>query len=306
MIAFILQIIIMKKTIVFFLIILKFAGIIRLKKGNKKMNDEEIKKKAEIVNGKKASSVVIGTKEDALNHNHEIVIKPSTILEVTSNHRRGVVEDVSSNDILISKLYHQQALSKGVESGKAQAGDFIDSITGELISRRDEVLELIFITLSKTLQTFSIDKTGKKTWVSSEKFTAENANFEYQFEKEGVNYKRRVQYNYFVLLAKDPNQLPFVLSMSSTKLTVAKKLNTIFSRLDRINLPSYSYVIEVRNIKETKDTNSWYGLDLTLGKKTNDQQLDLAIEWYDKIKQSKVIVTDEFEGESSDDENAPF
>lgn len=270
------------------------------------MNDEEIKKKAEIVNGKKASSVVIGTKEDALNHNHEIVIKPSTILEVTSNHRRGVVEDVSSNDILISKLYHQQALSKGVESGKAQAGDFIDSITGELISRRDEVLELIFITLSKTLQTFSIDKTGKKTWVSSEKFTAENANFEYQFEKEGVNYKRRVQYNYFVLLAKDPNQLPFVLSMSSTKLTVAKKLNTIFSRLDRINLPSYSYVIEVRNTKETKDTNSWYGLDLTLGKKTNDQQLDLAIEWYDKIKQSKVIVTDEFEGESSDDENAPF
>lgn len=270
---------------------------------NVSTTDKELQAKAEaIVNPKKAPTVSGTHNTDHIGATtKDIAVKSNTALQTEVTSRRGVVEDVSSSDILISKLYHQQALSQGVKAGKAQPGDFIDSITNELISTSMETLELIFLALSKKIQTFETLRTGKLQWVKTENLTPENSNFDYEFEEDGKKFRRRLQYNYFVLLAKDPNQLPFVLSMSATKTGTAKKLNTIFSRLDRVNLPSFTYIIEVRNIKENKDGNDWLGLDITLGKKVTSEQYSLAVEWYDKVKSSKVIV-EEFEN----DESTPF
>jgi len=204
----------------------------------------------------------------------------------------GAAENLDARDLLVTKLYHQQQISKHTAAGKAQAGDWIDSVTGEVLCKKDQPLELIIFSSYKNLQTFK--KIGDKfKWDSTERLTPENAGFEYEFSTGIDQFRRRIQYNYFCLLVNRLHDLPYVLSLSSTKTPAAKKLNTFFKKLERINLPSASKVFVLTGVPEKNDQGSWIGIEVDQGRVATQEEQDIAYSWYKKIKTANVIVSDE-------------
>lgn len=225
---------------------------------------------------------------------NEVTIKQETAVSTEVKKDWGASEGMGANDLLISKIFHQQALSKFVQDEKANAGDWCDSLTGEVIAKRDEPLQLIiFSSFRKLLINIWNAKSNRFEWVRSEDLTPENAVLPFEEDTPEGRIRRQIQYNYFVLLADKVNELPYVISFQSTKVKAAKKLNTMFAKLARLQKPSASFVFELSSIKETGDKGSWYGVEITQGRAATTEQLDTAYDWYQKIKASNVVITDE-------------
>ena len=64
------------------------------------------------------------------------------------NNAWGAADNIESSDLLVGKIFHQQALSKFVQDGKAQAGDWCDSLTGEVLAKKDVGLPVIIFNSS--------------------------------------------------------------------------------------------------------------------------------------------------------------
>ena len=211
----------------------------------------------------------------------------------------GAGEADTSKDLLINKIYHQQALSKFVEAGTAAAGDWCDMLSGEVLAKKDEVLKLIIFSSYKRLmiseRPISSDKFEFK---ASEEVTPENALLPWEEEVNGRIVRRSMQYNYFCLLADRPNDLPYVLSLQGTKTKAAKKLNTFFMKLRQVlKVPTATFIFNLQSVKESGDKGSWYGVEVMQGERANDDQLCAAFEWYNRVKASNVIVNEEHDRE---------
>jgi hypothetical protein len=218
----------------------------------------------------------------------------------------GAADNIGSEDLLVGKIFHQQALSKFVQEGKAQAGDWCDSLTGEVLAKKDQPMPLIiFASYKKLLISESKLSNGKFDFVRSDDVTPANCNLPWEEETPTGTIKRQLQYNYFCLLPGKILELPYILSLSSTKIKAAKKLNTMIAKLSRMNMPSASYVFNLHSIKETGDKGSWFGADITQGEKVTADQLAIAHDWYSQIKTQKVIVAEEPEAQSNASQSGP-
>ena len=219
----------------------------------------------------------------------------------------GAAEDMASTDLVIAKIFHQQALSKYASDGKASAGDWCDSLTGEILAKKDKPLELIIFSSFKKLIISKLEN-GSYKWQSSEDVTPTNALLPWEeVLSNGDQIRRNMQYNYFCLIANKLDEMPYVISLQSTKIKAAKKLNTMFAKLARLGMPSAAYIFNFNSIKETGDKGSWFGVEISQGAATNAAQQEVAYEWYKKLKTSKVVIAEEEPTAAEDDSDSiPF
>ena len=206
----------------------------------------------------------------------------------------GAADNIGAEDLQVSKIFHQQALSKFVQDGKAQAGDWCDSLTGEVLAKKDtELTVIVFSSFKKLLISKALTGSTKFDFIESQDVTPENCNLPWEEEVFGEIIKRQLQYNYFCLLPSKINELPYVLSLSSTKIKAAKKLNTMIAKLSRLGKPSAAFTFLLHSVKETGDKGSWFGMDISSGRQTTPEELEVAHYWYMQIKSQKVTITEE-------------
>jgi hypothetical protein len=221
----------------------------------------------------------------------------------------GAAEDIdSAKDLIVPKIMHQQAISAFVKSDEAKAGDWCDSLTGEVLCKKTETIGLIVFSSYKLWRISKLENDkGKEKYVylKSEPYTAENSNYEYHEETEDGRLHRQLTYNFYCLLADNIDELPYVLTLTSTKTKVAKKLNTMISKLARLNKPSAAVVFDFKSIEESNDGNTWFGIALSQGRDTTKEELEMAKYWYDKIKSSNVVVAED-ETDASEPVADPF
>lgn len=224
----------------------------------------------------------------------------------------GASESNEASDLLVSKLFHQQAISKQVSEGNAAAGDWCDSVTGEVVCKKDSPLQILVFHSKKNLLRSKLDtERGKYKWFRTEDLTPENANLPFKEDTPEGSFMNQIQYNFFCLLVGKVEEMPYVLSLSSTKTRTAKKLNTMFQKLARLKKPSASLVIELTSVKESNESGSWLGLEVKAGRSATADELKIAFDWYQTLKTSKVRV---HEGEdepaasqaAGDDSDIPF
>lgn len=215
----------------------------------------------------------------------------------------GASEQVDAGDILIPKIFHQQAMSKLVAEGKARPGDFCDSLTGEVIGKKEEALEVIIFGSFKTMiisrfdprsQKFELENVVRITPHNATQYAAKPFQSE---DEQGVLWRYNMQYNYYCLLPSNLTGLPYVLSLSSTKTKVAKRINTFFFKLRK---PSASVVIELLSVAEKNDRGAWFGLDVAQGRDTTEVEFATARDWYLKSQAQNIA------GPGHDDEDVPF
>lgn len=211
----------------------------------------------------------------------------------------GAVEDLDTNDLLVPKIFHQQAMSKFVADGNARPGDFCDSLTGEVLSKKENPLEIIIFGAFKSM-VISIYNSGEKKFKLDKIVTINKENaYEYAArplfteDEHGNQYKNNLQYNFYCLVPSKINDLPYVLSLGSTKAKSAKKLNTMLYRLNQMNKPGASVVFTLSSVAEKNDKGSWFGVEIAQGRNATDAELAKAHEWYLKSKTHKIVAAEE-------------
>jgi hypothetical protein len=210
----------------------------------------------------------------------------------------GVIEDLETTDLLVPKIYHQQGLSKFVSDGKAKAGDFCDSLTGEVLGKREDPLEVIVFGSYKSMVVKKYDLMSNSFKLHEViTITPENAKAMAEMppteETDEGKFQRSLQYNLYCLLPSRITELPFVLSLGSTKTKAARKINTMIFKLSQLKRPGASVVFELSSVQEKNEKGSWYGLEVNQGRDSTPEELMRAYAWHQKSKSQKFVVVEE-------------
>lgn len=228
----------------------------------------------------------------------------------------GAIEDMETTDLLIPKIFHQQAMSKFVSDGVARAGDFCDSITGEVLAKKENALQIIIFGSYKTMivskQLGSTDKYKLDKIIT---ITPENAKdwaakpFT-EMTPEGM-VKYSLHYNYYCLLPHKIKEMPYVLTLGSTKVKAARKLNTMLYRISTMKRPGASVVFALNSVEEQNDQGKWFGLEISQTRNSEPEELFRAHAWHVKSKsQTFKVVEDEAASDSEsrvdEDDSGPF
>jgi hypothetical protein len=223
----------------------------------------------------------------------------------------GVIEELETTDLMVPKIFHQQALSVFVQEGIAKVGDWCDSMTKEVICPKDEPLELIIFGLYKTM-VISVDEMlrGKFKLDKIIPVTKENAiamaQKPYTEEKNGNIYRNQLFYNYYCLSPKRLKALPYVISLGSTKQKEATKLNTMITTLNGTGRSVSSVIFNFKSVERTKDTNKWQGVEISVGRPATEEEEAQGYAWYAKSKMQTFAVSDEDTKSDADSDNIPF
>lgn len=209
----------------------------------------------------------------------------------------GAIEEMEATDLLVPKIYHQQAMSKFVADGLARPGDFCDSLTGQVLATKDSKLEIIVFGSFKTMVISKQEGSGKWELDRIVTIVPENAK---EFaskplteEINGEQFKNNLQYNFYCLIPTLINELPYVISLGGTKTKAARKLNTMLYKLNQLHRPGASVVFELSSRTEKNDQGSWYGLEITQGRPATAPELLRAHAWHLKSKSQKFVVVEE-------------
>lgn len=233
----------------------------------------------------------------------------ATLPAVATDAGWGAMEELDSRDLLIPKIYHMQGLSKLVSEGIARTGDFCDSLTNEVLCKKENPLEVIVFGLFKTM-VISKEQPGGKYKLAEivriNKGNAHNyANLPFVEETREGRFKNNLYYNYYVLLPGKIADLPYILSLGSTKTKVAQKLGTMLTKLDQQGKPGASVVFELRSTMEKNDQGTWAGLEITQGRPSTKEELIVAHTWYMKSKTQNLVATEEA-AESDGGDDIPY
>ena len=207
-------------------------------------------------------------------------------------------EGVDKRDILIPKLLLMQGLSELVTEERAQIGDIVDSVTGEVLGTcRDsgkKPVKFIPISTFKTWVEFQkVNGTAKFTRIVP--MTEENANW----AMEDGEFTRDRCINFYVLLADRPEELPYLLSFRRTGYRAGQKLATFFTKCELAArrgkpVPPAAKVWALAGSKQSNDKGTYYVFDVEMAGDTSKEALQTAFEWFQTLRtqQTKVDHSD--------------
>ncbi len=201
---------------------------------------------------------------------------------------------VSTADILISRILLQQALSDFVTEGKTKPGDLVDSVTGKVLAERGKELEIIPIVLVKNWRISKREK-NKFEFQGFEPVTSQNENFPFEYELNGETWRRDKCYNYHVLLAKEaasPSVMPVVVTFTRTSAQAGKAIATHFLKLSMDSKPPAHSVISLKSEQIQGEQGPYFVYRADIGRNTEPNELNAAYKWYKLLQTMNVKVDD--------------
>lgn len=201
-------------------------------------------------------------------------------------------EDVDSRDLMLSKILAMQGLSKLVQNEQANLGDLRDHVTGKLLAKKEQPLEVIAFQPFKTWTVFE-DIKGKEQFHAIVPFDSSNSQWERQATIDKRTYVRYQTMNYYTLCPeeiKKGDARPRVLSLRSTNYKTGRKIETTRAFLKKMGVSLPFKTLELFTQKQENDKGTWFIIDVREGRKTEDVELDAVKEWVEVIQASRVIV----------------
>lgn len=192
----------------------------------------------------------------------------------------GIVPE--SDDLLIPRILLMQFTSEAVKEQKAKAGEFRDSVDGELL---EQPIELILFDMFKN---WRVSQQSGNKFVRFEEFTADNAHADLEFMEQGVPLKRYKTWNFYAL--RPGFQIPYLISMSSTAANTAKRTLTMFARMGAVGKPSFSIVCNVTSEKRDNEKGTFFVPTITQGRDCTPEEVEEAKSAFFKIRGSNVVV----------------
>lgn len=218
----------------------------------------------------------------------------------------GAGEEISPEDIILSKLWIMQGQSKFVTKRRAALGDIVDSQTAEKMGDENTPIKaLVFDRQDYWEVSKPIPGKTQEEWVKNVPIDNDNRTMPFE-DAEGLHWRRT--YNFFCIILKEDNtplDFPFVITMRKTSLSVARKLIMKFGEWRNENRPSVNHVILFTSAAQTKGENDYWIWAFEIGEKCSKENEQVAKEWYVGLRNSaskfKVDNSDVEEGESSNE-----
>jgi len=213
---------------------------------------------------------------------------------------QGDDKEIFSNDIIIPKVWLTQQMSDEFKEGKAKLGDFIASVSKDILAPKGTKLPFIVLSMFKRWHTFEvIQEKGKvkKQFMSSVVMTTENKNWKYQETVDGKDIVRRQVISAYIVLVDDVKKgykTPYVIDFASSSKGAGRALVTEVATLENANLPSWVGWFNLDAHEESNDDGDFLVKDVDFGgylNMENTKLMEFVRECYDYIIIHKDQIT---------------
>jgi len=210
---------------------------------------------------------------------------------------------ISQQDVTVPSVMCMQGLSKLVIDGKARFGDFVDSLSSEVIGNiEDSPLEFIPFHLEKMWIISQKDDNGKFQFERMEAVSIENENKKWTEVIDGKEYKNEKSFNFYSILPADPS-IPYLIKFKSTSLKAGRELATQMYVKNRAagKVPP-AKVMSLKGDKATNDHGTFVVLKTSTHRNSTQEEITNCLDWYKMIVSGECKVD---EGAEADTTVAP-
>lgn len=204
----------------------------------------------------------------------------------------GSVE-LSAKDIVIPKIWTMQGLSDFVTEGKAKLGEYVNSVTGEVLSDyKKGDLEFIPFHMNKLWYVFEDGEFKESIALTS-------ANEDLPFEEDNglIKITRSKVYQFFVLLTSElegGSAIPYVIQFTRTSLQAGKVLATqMYMQNKMAGLPPAGMAFTLSGVLEKNDKGSFIVNKVQKSRQAMPEELELAYSWFKTVRTDKNIKIDQ-------------
>jgi hypothetical protein len=209
-------------------------------------------------------------------------------------------ENVSAKDFIIPKILLMQGTSTFVSEGTAMVGQLVDSVSRDLLGGRwgkdnDKPLDFIpFYTFKTWVEN---EKKGEKfEYVRQIPMDARNEDLPLEYN-EGAKIMRRDRcINVYVLLPemldKKQGVIPYIVSFRRTSYQAGKKLSTFLAKLADFNKPAAAKNFRLSVLSKENELGKFCTFDLEQKGDTTAEHLQVAYDWYMKVKTTAMKIDD--------------
>lgn len=216
----------------------------------------------------------------------------------------GEEPQVDSKDIVLPRVYLMQAISQLVEEEKAKSGQFVNSLTEELLG--DSEVPFVF-TPFKIEKLWFVYKVvgGQNEFVTIEPVTAANINRPQSELVDGEEMNYQYALRAYVLVEGD--DLPMVVTFKSTSLRAGKQLFTeMFVKNKMAGKNPASRQMELTSRKEKNDKGTYYVMSLKAGEDSDVETQKNALMWVKTLSQQTYSLAGEEEGSAKATETQDY
>lgn len=191
---------------------------------------------------------------------------------------------ISGQDIVIPKILAMQGLSNYVTEGVARFGDFVDSLSGEVLGSIDKPIEFIPFFLEK-MWIVSKKEGARFIFDRYEPVTVANENKPWNEVVGGVEIKNEKCYNFYCILPSDPN-LPYVLAFKSTSAKAGRELATQMYVKNRAagKVPP-AKVMKLFGSKGEKEGNKYVVMKSAVVRDSTQEEVANCLTWFKTIQE---------------------
>jgi len=223
----------------------------------------------------------------------EVAVKESAAVmtaDASANLDAWGDNQLSSKDMVIPKILCMQGLSDLVADGKAKMGDFVDSLTSEVLGDIDNPVSFIPFHMEK-IYIIGKRNVGESRFEFDRIEDVANQNYPFNSVEGTVETKYEYCLQFYVLRPEDPS-LPYVISFKSTSLKAGKALATqMFIRNRSAGLVPPAYTMLLGGKKEKNDKGTFAVMEVKQSVKTEQEQINGCLEWMQLIKAGKATVS---------------
>jgi hypothetical protein len=192
---------------------------------------------------------------------------------------------VNSKDIIIPKILVMQGLSQLVTDDKAKMGDFVDSMTEEVLGNyKDKSLAFIpFHMESIWIISKKEAGAGDYTFDSIVDVDSSNENWRYNEVIDNVEYKREYCRNFYVLRPEDTS-LPYIISFKGMSSKAGKILATqMYVRNAAAGKIPPAFVMELFGNKDKNDKGTFITLATKVERESSEEEIAKAFQWFKTV-----------------------
>lgn len=201
--------------------------------------------------------------------------------------------EVDTRNIVIPKILLMQPISDKVTEGIAKYGDFLNSMTGEVVGNIDKGLEVIPLS-SKNYHIVSVKEGTDWNFLRIDPIVSmADDNKPFDDIENGEVIKRQKVLEFFVM-APAVSELPFTVQFRGMSFRNGKAFYTMaFAMAKAMRVMPYERTLILNGTKTKNDKGNFAILTFKSGRKSTAEEIEKSKMWYSTIKASNVVVHDE-------------
>jgi len=227
-----------------------------------------------------------------------------------------------TTELLIPKLLLMHPTSELVQEGTFASGDLVRSTDKKILGNAKKGVKIIPILYNRTWVE-NKHNGSQFVWDHEREWNAANASDVWEYEVDGVQWKRQKAYNFYAILADtvEGTELPIVkIQFKSASSRAGRTLADFFAKLGVLNkariqqkkAPIYpaSYIWDLKSELVKGDKNNYQTFTITQAGETPKELVAEAANWFVTMTQEAHRIKDDAAAEALEgsglSEEAPF